>query len=138
MYINMKKLIYVFAIGVLMCMGSCEKDVIPVLGSVTADEVESTTISCCCEVIDGSINACGFYYDTKKNYVSGKKADKIEGVFNGNTISAKLTQLAPNKIYYIMAYGVNELGEGYSTITSVKTAHRVPGVGDNKYPDVTE
>lgn len=138
MYINMKRLIYVFAIGVLICMTSCERNVIPVLGSVTADEVESTTISCSCEVIDGSINACGFYYALRENRVSTKKADKIEGIFKGNIISAKLTQLDPNKVYYIMAYGVNELGEGNSVIFSVETADLVPSIDDNKYPDVTE
>ncbi|MBR5846316.1 MAG: hypothetical protein IKY72_00770 [Bacteroidaceae bacterium] len=132
----MKRILYILSIGVMMCMASCEQDVMPVLGDVIADEVTSSTIVCHCDVLEGSIDACGVYYDTSKNRVSSKKATKLEGTFDGSAITVELTKLTPNKNYYIMAYGMNELGEGNSAVATIKTTHRMPGAGDNTLPGV--
>ena len=59
----------------------------------------------------------------------------MEGTFDGTAIEAQLSKLQPNKMYYIMAYGMNELGEGTSAILSIKTDHRMPGSGDMPYPE---
>ena len=122
----------------MMCMASCETDVMPVLGDVVADEVTSSTIVCHCDVAEGSIDACGFYYDTSKNRVSSKKGTMVEGTFDGTTIKVELTKLTPNKNYYVMAYGMNSLGEGNSVVATIKTTHRMPGAGDNTLPGVAK
>jgi hypothetical protein len=131
----MKKLIYMLFVGMLATLTSCEKDVVPVLGAVETSDITASTINCRCEVTEGSIDACGFYYSTSKSRVSTKKADKMEGTFDGTAIVAQLSKLQPNKMYYIMAYGMNELGEGTSAILSIKTDHRMPGSGDMPYPE---
>ena len=72
----MKKMIYIFAIASLFCLASCEKEVVPVLQPIVVEEVTADAVACSCEVMEGSIEQCGFYYATSKNNVTNKKGKK--------------------------------------------------------------
>ena len=134
----MKKMIYIFAIASLFCLASCEKEVVPVLQPIVVEEVTADAVACSCEVMEGSIEQCGFYYATSKNNVTNKKGKKADATFSGSTISGKIVDLEPNTTYYIMGYGMNEKGEGVTEVVQVKTTSLVPDIDDNQYPGKTE
>ena len=131
-------MIYLFVIGALVCMTSCEKEVVPVLASIVESDVTERSIACQCVVTEGGIEDCGFYYGTSKSSVTNRKSKKIQGTFDGECINGVIEGLEPNTTYYIMGYGMNEKGEGLTGVLSVKTASRVPGAGDNPFPGTTE
>lgn len=134
----MKKYLYMFVIGVLACMTSCDKEVVPVLTAVTVDDATESTITCHCEALEGTVEACGFYYTTSKNNLKNKKADKATGTLTGSTFSSEITKLKPNTTYYIMGYAMNEKGEGVTEVLQVKTTSLLPGEDDNQYPGITD
>ena len=136
----MKKFIYPLFIG-LLCLGSCDNAQMmddgepPVLGTVVVDEVTMDAIVCHVEVTEGEVTDCGFYYGTSKVNVANGKADKAIGSYSESIIHGEIKGLAPNKEYYIMAYGVNDAGTGETELVKVKTLSRTPSVDDNKYPN---
>lgn len=127
-----------FVIGALACLTSCEKEVVPMLTSVAVDEVTESTIACYCGVVEGGIEDCGFYYGTSKSSVTNRKSKKIQGTFEGGAVKSVIEGLDSNTTYYIMGYGMNEKGEGVTTVEQVKTASRVPSADDNQYPEVSK
>lgn len=131
----MKKIVYPFLVGLLLCVASCESGESPVLGTVVVDGATAETITCHVEVVSGGIIECGFYYGTSKSNVSKGKSDKVVGTCDMSTIHGEIVGLTPNKEYYIMAYGMNDLGKGETEVVKVKTLPLIPGEDDNKYPD---
>lgn len=134
----MKK--FLFPLFVAMLLVACDKEVAPVLGTVSAtiDEATPEVIQCSVDIMEGAVTDCGFYYDTKKASVSNGKSKKVVGVCDGTVIRGQITGLIPNTTYYIMAYGMNEKGIANSELLQVKTASRIPAAGDNKYPGTSE
>lgn len=134
----MKK--FLFSLFVASLLVACEKEVIPVLGtlSVTIDENNPEVVTCSVEVTEGSVAECGFYCDKSKNKVTGDKAAKVAGNYVAPTIQGEIKGLTPNETYYIKAYATNEVGVGYSEIVKIKTAARMPGAGDNQYPGTSK
>lgn len=132
----MKKIVYPFLVGLLLCVASCESGESPVLGTVVVDGATAETITCHVEVVSGEIIECGFYYGTSKSNVSKGKSDKVAAVYDMGAIHGEITGLTPNKEYYIMAYGMNEVGKGESEVLKVQTLPLVPGVDDNEYPSL--
>ena len=61
----MKKILFPSFVALLLMMTSCEQVVPPVLGALEV-EVSSERISCSVEVVEGTIDDCGFYYSTSK------------------------------------------------------------------------
>ena len=134
----MKKILYPLFAALLMCMASCEKEVVPVLIDMAFDEVTESTVNCQCTVQEGGVEACGFYYGTSKSSVANRKSSKVVGTFEGTVVSAEIAGLDPNTTYYIMGYAMNEKGEGVTGVVSVKTASRTPQPDDNLYPGTTD
>lgn len=134
----MKK--FLFSLFVASLLVACEKEVIPVLGtlSVTIDENNPEVVTCSVEVSEGSVTECGFYYDKSKNKVTGDKATKATGNYVAPTIQGEIKGLTANETYYIKAYATNEVGVGYSEIVKIKTAARMPGADDNHYPGTSK
>lgn len=131
----MNKIVYPFFVSLLLCFVSCESGEPPVLGTVVVDGATAETITCHVEVVSGEIIECGFYYGTSKSNVSKGKSDKVAAVYDMGAIHGEITGLTPNKEYYIMAYGMNDLGKGETEVVKVKTLALIPGEDDNKYPD---
>ncbi len=135
----MKKYIFFLFVG-LLCLSSCDTEQsvgvgeLPVLGTVVVDEVTTDAIVCHVEVTEGDVVDCGFYYGTSKVNVANGKADKVMGNYSASVIQGEITGLAPNKEYYIMAYGVNAAGTGVTELVKAKTLSCTPSVDDNKHP----
>lgn len=130
----MKK--FLFSLFVASLLVACEKEVMPVLGtlSVTIDENHPETVTCSVEVTEGSVAECGFYFDKSKNKVTGDKAAKVAGSYVAPTIQGEIKGLTANETYYIKAYAINEEGVGYSETVKIKTAACKPGADDNLHP----
>ena len=126
----MKK--FLFSLFVAVLLVACDKEVVPVLGAVSAtiDEATPEVIQCSVDVMEGTIADCGFYYDTKKNSVSNGKSKKVVGVCDGSVIRGQITGLAPNTTYYIRAYATNEQGTSYSEVFTFKTNYKNAGNGN--------
>ena len=131
----MNKIVYPFLVSLLLCFVSCESGEPPVLGTIEVDPITAKTVTCNVEVVAGEIVECGFYYGTSKNNVSKGKSDKVVGTCDMSTIHGEIVGLTPNKEYYIMAYGMNDLGKGETEVVKVKTLALIPGEDDNEYPD---
>ena len=135
----MKK--FLFSLFVASLLVACEKEVIPVLGtlSVTIDENNPEVVTCSVEVTEGAVAECGFYCDKSKNkVVTGDKDAKVTGSYVAPAIQGEIEGLTANETYYIKAYATNEVGVGYSEIVKIKTAARMPGAGDNQYPGTSK
>ena len=134
----MKKIL--FSLFVASLLVACEKEVAPVLGtlSVAIDENNPEVVTCSVEVTEGSVAECGFYYDKSKNKVTGDKAAKVNGSYVAPTIQGEIKGLTPNETYYVKAYAISEAGVGYSETIKIKTAARMPGAGDNPYPGTSK
>ena len=134
----MKKILFSLFFASLLV--ACEKEVAPVLGtlSVAIDENNPEVVTCSVEVTEGSVAECGFYYDKSKNKVTGDKAAKVNGSYVAPTIQGEIKGLTPNETYYVKAYAISEAGVGYSETIKIKTAARTPGAGDNPYPGTSK
>ena len=90
------------------------------------------------EVVEGTIDDCGFYYSTSKASVMNNKVTPVPGGCSYGTIQGEIVGLSPNTTYYIKAYGMNEKGQGQTEVKQVRTFSRKPNMEDNQYPDKVE
>ena len=132
----MKKILYPFLLGLMLCVASCESGEAPVLGAIVVDEVTTGTIACHVEVSGGEMTDYGFYYGTSKSSVQKGMSDKVAGTLDLSVMSATIVNLTANKEYYVKAYGMNEFGKGESVVVKVKTLAITPGENDNTYPSI--
>ena len=133
----MKKILFPSFVALLLMMTSCEQVVPPVLGALEV-EVSSERISCSVEVVEGTIDDCGFYYSTSKASVMNNKVTPVPGGCSYGTIQGEIVGLSPNTTYYLKAYGMNEKGQGQTEVKQVRTFSRKPNMEDNQYPDKVE
>ena len=117
---------------------SCDKEVPPVLTATIADSITVDAIYCHTTVIEGGVEDCGFYYGTSKNNVNTGKSEKVQAVHSASVVSGTITGLKPNTTYYVRGYAMNEKGQAFTDLISVKTLEQSPDAGDNPPPGINK
>lgn len=134
----MKKILFPLFTILLMFATSCDKEVPPVLTATIADSITVDAIYCHTTVIEGGVEDCGFYYGTSKNNVNTGKSEKVQAVHSASVVSGTITGLKPNTTYYVRGYAMNEKGQAFTDIISVKTLEQSPDAGDNLPPGINK
>ena len=96
------------------------QSIVPVVRTSVASDITSTGVILNGIVInDGwaSIIACGFYYGTSEDDLS----QNVPATLTDNRFSYELIGLAPDSVYYYMAYAINSIGTGYGEVRSFNT-----------------
>ena len=115
--------------------------VVPTLGSTTVSATTATTASLSATITsDGgaAVTEKGFYYGT--NNPPTEADTKVISTATGNDITAELTGLTPNTLYYVRAYAINSEGIAWGAVQSFTTAddRTTPSVGSVTVSNITE